>query len=118
MSARKRGPKPSLWYSKPGKTFASAVLWFKFEQHPVHPVRGHAKAIRKVLTLPEFTYLKRYLKRNNTRYLEKKFQEALAFWYSPHPQYPQPKATRYSNKRIRGTHSELEEHNRKPQAFS
>src|SRR5215471_13840434 len=119
---KKRGPKPKLWkLAKLGKKFASAVLYFKFGDHPAregHPVRvrGHAAAIRRVLKLPEFAYLKRY----TIRYLEKKFQEALAFWYPPHPQYPHPKANRanYRNKRIRGTDSELKEHNRKPQAFS
>jgi len=125
---KKRGPKAKLWkHSKRGKAFASAVLYFKFERHPV---RKHAEAIREALRKPEFAYLKqRYpdinaadpkLRRKAFRYLEKKFQEALAFWYPPHPQYPQPKAKRanYRNKRIRGTDSELEEHNRRPQAFS
>ena len=43
---KKRGPKPSLWQSKTGKTFANAVLWLKFERHPV---RKHSEAIREAL---------------------------------------------------------------------
>jgi len=102
---KKRGRPPFLWKSKAaGKTFADAVLYFKFERHPV---RGHVAAIRKVLTLPEFAYLKRY---TDIRYLEKKFQEALAFWYPPSKEYPQPKAKK-NKRRIRGTQNELREHN-------
>ena len=125
---KKRGRPPSIWrHSKAGKKFANAVLHFKFERHPV---RGHAAAIRKVLQLPAFAYLKQLfpnidaadpkLRRKAERYLEKKFQEALAFWYPPHPQYPHPKANRanYKNKKIRGTDSELGEQKTDPQLFT
>jgi hypothetical protein len=125
---KKRGPKPKIWkLAKLGKKFASDVLFFKFEPHLVRgraaPIRGHTAAIRKVLKLREYAFLKqRYpnidaadqkLKKKAFRYLEKKFQEVLAFWYPPSKEYPHPKANRanYRNKRIRGTHSELEEHN-------
>src|SRR5262249_34095004 len=120
MSAQKRGPKARLWkHSKHGKEFASAVLYFKFERHPV---RKHSEAIRKALQESYFAYLKQQypnidaadpkLRRKAERYLEKKFQEVLAFWFPPSKKYPHPKANRanYRNKRIRGTDSELEEH--------
>jgi hypothetical protein len=107
---KKRGPKPFIWHSEPGRAFLYAVFAVQQERHPIKI----SDAINIVVKRPEFAHLN---KRYKPRKLQKKYQEILKA--SPYSRlYHQIRMAAYrSAPRIRGTESELGEHYLSPQLF-